>query len=261
MKTVVITGGAKGIGRGLAEALLAAGCRVAITGRDRADLDRAVSALDPERFLALRADASNAADVQQVWDQVEAAWGAPDIWINNAGYALTNTTLARQQPDDLEAMVRTNVLGAMLGCRVAVRGVEASGKAGAIYNILGAGGDGAYVPGMIGYGTTKAGVGYLTQGLAKELAATPIIVCGIMPGLVITEGWLREHAKAPEAARPARIAFANLIGEHVETSAAWIARIVLSNTQSGRVFRSLTPAKIRRRKAAKRPRDLLSRYF
>jgi len=264
VRTVVVTGAAKGLGRGLAEALLARGCKVAITGRNAADLEIAAETLSEVgagRVRAVAGDVSNPADVQRAWDETAEWAGPPDVWVNNAGYALGNTRLAEMDPAELEAMTRTNVLGVLLGCRTAARGMLAAGAPGAIYNLYGAGSDGAYISGMTAYGTTKAGVRHLTECLARELAGTPVIVCGISPGLVITDGWLREHAKVPEAARPARIAKANLMADHVETVAAWMAKIILENRETGRAFKWLTPAKLRRRKATSRPRDILSRYL
>jgi NAD(P)-dependent dehydrogenase (short-subunit alcohol dehydrogenase family) len=263
MKTVVVTGATKGLGRGLAEALLARGCKVAVTGRKPAEVEAVAEALSqaaPGRVLGLTGDVAEAGDLQRIWDAVAAWAGPPDVWVNNAGYALGNSRLADLPPGEIETMVRTNVLGTLLACRTAVNGMLAAGRPGAIYNLYGAGADGAYVPGMTGYGTSKAAVRYLTDSLARELAGTPVIVCGVSPGLVITDGWLREHAKVPEAARPARIAKANIIADHVETVAAWMAGHILTNTQTGRWLRWLTPEKLRRRRKAVRPRDIVSRY-
>jgi NAD(P)-dependent dehydrogenase (short-subunit alcohol dehydrogenase family) len=264
MKSVVVTGARKGLGRGLAQALLARGCRVTLTGRNADEVARAAAALSeaaPDRVLGVAGDVGDGGDVQRAWD-ASAEWGgAPDVWVNNAGYAIGNSRLDAVSPEDLEAMVRANLLGTLLGSRTAVRGLQAAGKPGAIYNLYGAGADGAYVPGMTAYGTSKVGVPYLTRALAKELEGGPILVCGFQPGLVITEGWLREHAKVPLAAQAARIAKANLLADHVETVAAWMAEVILTNARSGRSFRWLTPAKLQRRKEAREPRDILSRYI
>ena len=264
MRSVVVTGATKGLGRGLAQALLARGCRVTLTGRNPDEVARTAAALSeaaPDRVLGVAGDVGDAADVQRAWD-ASAEWGGPpDVWVNNAGYAIGNSRLGEVSPEDLEAMVRANLLGALLGCRTAVRGLQAAGKPGAIYNVYGAGADGAYVPGMTAYGTSKVGVPYLTRSLALELEAAPILVCGFLPGLVITDGWLREHAKVPQADRPARIAKANLLADHVETVAEWMADVTLTNTRSGRSFRWLTPAKLQQRKQAREPRDILSRYI
>ena len=103
---------------------------------------------------------------------------------------------------------------------------------------------------------------FLTEALAKEAAGSGVIVGAISPGLVITEGFLREHAKTPPEMRAGREAVVNLIGDHVETVASWIVRRITTNADNGHTFVWLTPAKLRRRKqtATLRPRDILARY-
>jgi NAD(P)-dependent dehydrogenase (short-subunit alcohol dehydrogenase family) len=148
----------------------------------------------------------------------------------------------------------------MNGCQVTLAGFLEQGKPGAIYNILGAGADGKPVARMIGYATTKAAVTFLTRSLAAEVAGGDVVVGGLSPGLVMTEGFLREHAQTPPADRARREAVVNIIGDHPETIGRWAAKIVDHNRVQGRIFTWLTPAKIRRR-AAETGRDVLSGYL
>jgi NAD(P)-dependent dehydrogenase (short-subunit alcohol dehydrogenase family) len=247
-RTVVITGASQGLGKGLAQAFLARGHRVAISSHEASaiavacdDLARAA----PGRVIAAKADVADADQLQGVWDAAVTAFGGVDIWINNAGLARGNLPLAQQSTADMEAMLRTNVLGTVNGCQVALRGMRAGG---AIYNLSGAGSDGAYVPGMIGYATTKVAVTHFTRWLADETAGQGIIVGALSPGLVLTEGFWREHAAVPPAARPAREAVVNLIGDDVPTVSRWFAGKILANTRTGVEFVWLTPGKIRWRK-------------
>jgi NAD(P)-dependent dehydrogenase (short-subunit alcohol dehydrogenase family) len=146
----------------------------------------------------------------------------------------------------------------MNGCQQAARAM--AGRPGAIYNLYGAGSDGRPVPGMIGYATTKRAVQFYTQALAAELEGSPLIVGGLSPGLVLTEGFFREHAKVPASARPAREAVVNILGDEVATLARWVVRIVLSNRDTGREFTWLTARKLRMRRSAIPPRDVLAPY-
>lgn len=257
VRTAIVTGSTRGIGRALAAALLARGVRVAICSPDADEAARVADALGP-LAIGIGCDVTSPDAVQALWDAATVAFGRVDLWINNAGLALTGTTLAQLRPGDFTRMLEINVTGTLLGCQVAIRGMTAQGG-GAIYNMLGAGADGQTVPRMAGYATSKAAVTFLTRSLADELAGGPILVGGLSPGLVITEGFLREHARTPADALAAREAVVNLIGDHPETIARWAAWIVLRNRTHGRLFTWLTPEKIARRRA-RGPRDVLSRY-
>lgn len=124
---------------------------------------------------------------------------------------------------------------------------------------MGAGTDGRVVPRMIGYATSKAATTFFTRSLAAEAEGTGILIAGLSPGLVITEGFLREHAKASPETLAARESVVNLIGDHPETIGRWAARIVDTNGENGRIFSWLSADKIRRRRHGK-PRDILGRY-
>jgi NAD(P)-dependent dehydrogenase (short-subunit alcohol dehydrogenase family) len=258
MKTAVITGSTRGIGRAIAEALVARGLRVVITSPDEADARR-VAQQWGERAIGIGCDVTSSGEVQRLWDEAVRAFGGVDLWINNAGLALTGSSLVGTREDEFARMLDINVRGTLLGCQVAARGMGAAGG-GAIYNMLGAGADGRTVPRMGGYATSKAAVTFLTRSLADELAGGPVLVGGLSPGLVITEGFLREHARTPADAVAGREAVVNLIGDHPETIGRWAAKITDTNRDHGRIFTWLTSRKIRRRQL--RPgRDVLSRYL
>ncbi len=262
-KTIVITGGSRGLGRGVAEVFIGRGWNVFITAPEAAGVDEAVAFLQGRARRGARA-AGLARDVcldaQPVWDAATAAFGTIDVWFNSAGLALTGRPLAALDPADFKRMLDTNVLGVMQGCRTALAGMKARG--GAIYNMYGAGSDGVPVPGMIGYATTKRAVQFFTESLALETAGTKVIVGGISPGLVMTDGFRREHAQTPKDQLAAREAVVNFLGDHVETSAAWIYRCICGNTTHGKAFIWLTRRRLNARREAMKtePRDILSRY-
>jgi NAD(P)-dependent dehydrogenase (short-subunit alcohol dehydrogenase family) len=208
------------------------------------------------RFTGFDCDVRDLAQVQAVADAARERLGPVDFWINNAGLAL-GRDFSDLTSNDMRSMLEINVLGTMHGCRAAIEAMATRG--GAIYNVYGAGSDGKRVPGMIGYATTKRAVQFFTQSLASELADAGVIVAGLSPGLVMTEGFFREHARTPAETRAQREAFVNIIGDHVETLSNWAARIITTNREQGREFAWLSPAKIRRRQAAP-ARDILSRY-
>ena len=258
-RVAVVTGATRGLGRAIAAALGQRGLAVMIAAP--ADAAAAAGALAAEvpagRFEGVDADVRDPAQLAAVAQAATDRLGPIDFWINNAGLAL-GRNFASLTSAEMRQMLEINVLGVTNGCRAAIDAMGARG--GAIYNLYGAGSDGKPVPGMIGYATTKRAVQFFTQSLAGELAGSSVIVAGLSPGLVMTEGFFREHSRTPAAVRAQREAVVNLIGDHVETLAAWAARIILTNQVNGREFAWLNRAKLRRRGQASPPRDILSRY-
>jgi len=263
--TVVVTGSSQGLGKGLAAAFLDRGCNVVVSSLDAAADSAAVADLGARgrgRVVAQSCDVCDRPQVQRLWDVAVRAFGSVEIWFNNAGLARGYLPISVQAPEVMEDLLRTNVLGTVNGCQVAHAGMRGQGR-GAIYNLAGAGADGTYVPGMIGYATTKIAVEYFSRWFAREVAGQGVIVGSLSPGLVITEGFLREHAAVPPDVRRYREAYVNAIGDDVETVATWFATQIIDNRRNGARFVWLTPRKLMWRKwlAKVRRRDLLSRHM
>jgi NAD(P)-dependent dehydrogenase (short-subunit alcohol dehydrogenase family) len=261
-KSAVVTGSSHGLGTAIAAALLERDIDVVICGPSLASCRATARELNGEsagaRAFAISCDIRSRRSLQRLRKTAEAEFGRIDLWINNAGVALTGTDLAGLPEAQWREMVDVNLTGTLLACQVALEAMGESG--GAIYNVLGAGADGNPVPRMGGYATTKAALTFLTRSLALELEGSKVSVSGLSPGLIITRGFLREHAKIPEAMRESREKVVNLIADHPQTVGRWAARIIDSKPRNGRVFNWLTPAKIKHRQQLKRPRDILSRY-
>ena len=115
--TVLITGGSTGIGRAVAAALVGAGARVAITGRDEKKLAATATALGVQPICA---DVSNEADVLRTYETFFATFGHLDVLVNNAGIG-TFASLVETRREDFERVFGTNVTGAMLMAREAAR--------------------------------------------------------------------------------------------------------------------------------------------
>lgn len=236
MKTVVITGSTRGIGRGLAEAFLARGCQVVVSGRSPASVAEAVSVLakrfGAERVAGQPCDVKDYAQVQALWDAAAARFGTVDIWINNAGQGNTLTPLWELEPELMQEVVDTNVLGMLYGSKVAIQGMLRQGH-GSLYNMEGFGSRGKRVlPGLTLYGTTKASLAFLDRSLAAELAGTPVTVGSILPGMVVTDLLLNQRAGDPADWERSKRAF-NILADKVETITPWIAEQVLANQKNG----------------------------
>jgi NAD(P)-dependent dehydrogenase (short-subunit alcohol dehydrogenase family) len=247
MKTVVITGSTRGLGRGLADAFLGLGCAVVVNGRQLADVEQTVRALaqihDPGRISGYSADVRAYEQLQALWGAAQERFGGVDIWINNAGISHTLDEFWKLEPQVIDTVVETNLTGTMYGSLVALRGMLEQGF-GALYNMEGLGSrDGRKIPGLSLYGTSKAGLSYFTQALAQETAGTPVLVGALSPGMVLTDMLTgRAGRDAQEAARAARVF--NILADRVETVAPWLAQRILENQRSGARIAWLTPGKV-----------------
>ncbi|GAA1576364.1 SDR family oxidoreductase [Actinomadura kijaniata] len=244
MTAVVVTGGTRGIGLGLARAFLDRGCRVAVCGRAAGSVDRALAELDAgDRAVGLPCDTSRRDQVRALWETAAGAFGRIDHWINNAGVSTARRPLWEQPPERLDDLVSANLLGVLHGSAVAVAGMRAQGG-GTVWNMEGLGSDGRAVPGLIAYGSTKRAVTYLTDALARELRGTPVRAAHLSPGMVVTDLLVQDYP--PEELAKARRVF-TILADRVETVTPWLADRVLAGTANGGRVAWLT-----RRKAAVR---------
>ncbi|GBD47049.1 glucose 1-dehydrogenase [Methylopila sp. Yamaguchi] len=186
-KTAIVTGASKGIGAGIARAYGAAGAAVVVNyASDKAGADRVVADIQAAggRAVAVQGDVSKEADVLRLFDETEAAFGRPNVLVNNAGVyqfgAIEDLTVEhyRRQFD-------INVLGSLLGIREAAKRFGPEG--GAIVNVSSVASRGVY-PTVSVYSATKAAVDHFTRILAAELGPKKIRVNAVNPGGVETEG-------------------------------------------------------------------------
>lgn len=246
MNSFVITGSTKGIGYALAKYVLARGDNVAIVGRGPDAVARACAALAQPagkgKVIGVATDVTDLAQVEALWTKAVAAFGRVDVWINNAGVAHTTKKIVDSSAADVREMVTTNLYGTIHGSQVAARGMVAQGG-GRIFNILGGGSDGEYFPGMGIYGTTKRGLDYFTRALVKELAGTPVIVGRVRPGLLVTEGVIRE-INADKAAFERSRKFMNVLCDLPDTVAPYLVEQMLAMPKSGGKIAWLSGGKI-----------------
>jgi NAD(P)-dependent dehydrogenase (short-subunit alcohol dehydrogenase family) len=184
-KTVLITGGSRGLGLVMARQLLHAGARVAICARDGAELQRAQAELaqrSPEVF-AVTCDVTQQPQVEQMIQQVRERFGAIDILINNAGADIVGPleSLTLQDFDDLMELH----FWAPLYTSSAVLPEMQQRQAGRIVNISSIGGKTAS-PHMIAYCASKFALVGLSEGMRTELAKDGIAVTTVCPGFIHT---------------------------------------------------------------------------
>ena len=244
MTNVVITGSTKGIGFGLAKEFASRGHNVMITGRSQSSLDDAFTKLGnvSGNVVGHICEVAEKSQVQAVWDHAVEQFGSVDIWVNNAGLALTTKRILDYTESEVQSMVHTNMRGTINGCQVAGLGMEAAGG-GKIFNMLGGGSDGSIREGFGIYGSTKRGLDFLTKALVKELKDSQIIIGGIRPGIIITEAVIREAHESPEIFAGQRKAL-NILADHVSTVAPYLVDGILNTSKPGTEIAWLTGSKI-----------------
>ena len=180
-RRAVITGGAQGFGRAVAERLLRSGARVSLWDRDAETLAataREIAALG-EVHTAL-VDVVHAEQMEAAASEVVARFGGIDILVANAGIAGATVPVWEFPPEEWRRVIDVNLTGIFLACRAVVPHMRAQhyGRIVTIASIAGKEGN----PNASGYSAAKAGVIALTKSLGKELAGDNIAVNCITPG-------------------------------------------------------------------------------
>lgn len=248
MKTVVITGSTRGIGRGLADAFFDRSCKVVISGRSQEAVDKVVAelnAIDPGRATGLACDITQSDQLKALWQHAIDSFSKVDVWINNAGMSIHRGPLQEAEPADIEAIVSTNLTGVLLANQIVISGMLEQGS-GQVWNMEGFGSNGQIQPGMAAYGATKRGLNYLNKALNKELKDSPVQVCTLSPGIVVTDLLVGDYDISSEAWIKAKKIF-NILGDKVETVTPWLADQVLASNKPGAKVAWLTTGKAFRR--------------
>jgi 3-oxoacyl-[acyl-carrier protein] reductase len=182
----IVTGGARGIGRAIAERLLASGARVSLWDRDPAALEETSAQIGtPQSVHTALVDLTDLTSVETAIELTIGAFGKIDILVNNAGIAGSNAKLWELDPADWLRVIDVNLNGVFHCCRAVVPHLLHNGY-GRIVNIASiAGKEGN--PNASHYSATKAAVIALTKSLGKELAASNIIVNCITPAVIETD--------------------------------------------------------------------------
>lgn len=233
MKTVVITGGTRGIGYGMAWEFLKRDCQVVICGRSSDSTQAAVQTL-AEQFgsdyvLGQPCDVSDYSQVQVLWDAAIARFGTVDIWVNNAGLSHPPHQLWQIDAERTKAVVDTNMLGLIYCNQIVISAMNEQGH-GFIYNMEGSGSSGRPMPTLLLYQLTKRALKFMTDGLVKATKDMPVNVCYLSPGIVITDLLMEGYTDA-ELERVKRIF--NILGDKVETVTPYLVEEMLKNDQHG----------------------------
>ena len=205
-KVIIVTGGSRGIGAATARLAGERGYAVCVNYRkNRAAADAVVSEIQAAggKALAVGADVASEPDVIRLFETVDAQLGVLTALVNNAGILEKQARVEQMDTARIDRVFATNVRGAFLCAREAVRRMSTShgGAGGAIVNLssraaqLGAPGE------YVDYAASKAALEALTIGLAREVAGEGIRVNGVRPGIIYSE----IHADGGEPGRVDRL--------------------------------------------------------
>ena len=191
-RTLIVTGGASGIGAATARLAATRGYDVAIYFRSR---EEQAQALVRElrgcgvQAVAVQGDVSVAADVERLFAVTDVTLGPPTALVNSAGVSLPGVSVHDADPAALERLMSTNVVGLMICCREAVRRMSTrrGGTGGVIVNVSSMAATIGGRPGSSHYAASKAAVDAYTVGLAKEVAPEGIRAISVRPGFTVTD--------------------------------------------------------------------------
>jgi 3-oxoacyl-[acyl-carrier protein] reductase len=174
-RSVLVTGGNRGIGRAIAQAFADAGDTVAVTYR---------SGHPPDGFHAVRCDVTDPESVEAAFDQVEEQQGPVEVLVANAGIT-RDTLLLRMSEDDWDSVLSTNLTGSFRVARRAAKGMLRlrRGRVVFISSVVGLLGS----AGQVNYAASKAGLVGMARSLARELGSRGITANVVAPGFVETD--------------------------------------------------------------------------
>ena len=195
-KTVVVTGGAGGIGRAVCSAFAVAGAAMVVV--DRAEASAAAATLGPGAY-GIELDVADPDEVGAMMAEVNERFGGPHVLIALAGGSLgTPPAFSSIAPDDLDLVLDVNVKGTFYAVQAAVPYMVASGG-GVIVTCSSIGARQPSPVTGVAYASAKAAIGGMTRKLARELGAANIRVNAIAPGLVLTDRLKARFESMPTA--------------------------------------------------------------
>ncbi len=241
MKTVVVTGSARGFGYCLAKKFKENGYNVVLSDVNQENLEKAVDSLSKvgpmeTKVISTLCDVTKHEEVESLWNKAKEAFGNVDIWINNAGVNSPNKGVYEFSDKEIDFILNVDLKGAIYGSKIAFKGMKEQGY-GQIYNVEGYGSNDAMMTGLTMYGTAKRAVTYFTKSLTKEsndLTNGAVKVCLLTPGIMITN--FITHANGDktkvELSDKTKKVY-NILGDYPETIVDYVVPRMIKNKKNG----------------------------
>lgn len=249
MKTVVITGSARGLGFCMAKLFREADYNVIISDLNEEKLENSkkeLEKIDAKGKVSCKVcNVCKKTDVQELIDFCDDNYGSIDIWINNAGVNQPDKAIWELTEKEIDLVFDVDLKGAVMGSKLAMEYMTKK-RRGAIYNIEGYGSNDAMMLGLSIYGTSKRAITYFTRALAKEAEEknTGVIVGRLSPGIMITDFITNalgdgEKIELPEKTKKVY----NILGDYPEVVAEFLVDKMINNTKNDAHIEWLTNGK------------------
>lgn len=246
MKSVVITGSARGFGLAMAKFFKASDLNVVLCDVSKENLKKAREEIEKIKsdsdVIDIVCDVTKEEDINKLIKKVKAKFKTIDIWINNAGVNQPNKAIWELTSEEISKMIDIDLKGTILCSSLIVNFMKKQGH-GAIYNVEGYGSNDAKMLGLSIYGTAKRAVTYFTESLAKEIKIkeSNILVGKITPGIMITDFLtksLGDKGKIELDEETKNIY--NILGDYPEVIAEFMVDKILKNGKNNVKFTWLT---------------------
>ncbi|MBU1019966.1 MAG: SDR family oxidoreductase [Firmicutes bacterium] len=216
---IFITGGTRGIGKGMVSEFLKLGHNVSFTGTSSISVQKGSSGLSGN-FVGYVCDVRDMDQIMQSMEQAVSNFGPIDIWINNAGIDQARKPVSELTSGEIKDVIDVNVVGMIHGTKVALSEMKKQGY-GAIYNMEGLGSDDRMIPETVIYGSSKRLLRYFSRACNKELKEYPKIFVGTLsPGMVFTDLLLNNSTEES-------LKIMNILGNKVEEVTPFLVKKML----------------------------------
>ena len=248
MKTVVITGSARGLGLEMAKCFRNKNFNVVISDLLKKELENAKKELlkvkgvgDIDYFVC---DITKESDIVNLIDNVKKKYGVIDFWINNAGVNQPNKMIWDLSCEEIDRMLEIDLKGTMLASKLIAK-VMIEQNRGSIYNVEGHGSNDAIIPGLSVYGTAKRGVTYFTMALAKEMESmnVDVMVGRLSPGIMITDFLVNSFRDKKIELSDKNKKVYNILGDYPDVVAKYLVNKMVVNTNNNVKINWLTNGK------------------
>jgi len=249
MKTVVITGSARGLGFEMAKLFKKNNLNVVISDLNKEKLIDAKEELDKiessSKVEYCICNVTKTNDIQNLIDFSKEKFKSIDIWINNAGVNQPEKAIWELTEQEINMVLDVDLKGAIIGSKLIMEEMIKN-KSGAIYNVEGYGSNDAKMLGLSIYGTSKRAITYFTEALAKEAEVknTGVIIGKLSPGIMITDfikNALGDKEKINLSEKTKKVY--NILGDYPDVVAKFLVNGILTNKKNGAKIEWLTNKK------------------